>query len=82
MTLTLTLVALVRIVPYALAGLNAWFKGYKWLTLAMIWLIAVAIFNFFVTTSAEVRALFSSAGAFLLLMHALDLQPKRKGGDQ
>lgn len=74
----LTLIALIRIVPYLFAAVNAWTKGYKRLTLAMVYVTLFAVANFAWDFSAEVSGLLSSFFAFLLLLHALDLKPKQR----
>lgn len=74
----LTLIALIRIVPYLFAAVNAWTKGYKRLTVAMIYVTLYVIANFAWDFSSEVSGLLSSFFAFLLLLHALDLKPKQR----
>ncbi|WIE74473.1 hypothetical protein [Curtobacterium sp. MCSS17_007] len=74
MTVSLTFVLLIRLVPYALVAVYASRKRYKWLTFFAIYLIIVALINAIVRPDADVRALFSSGGALLLLMHALDIK--------
>ena len=74
--ITVTLVALLRLVPYLLVAIYAWRKGYRWLTLAGIWVAGIAIINFYERMTPEVSGIAASIFALLLLFHALDLKPK------
>jgi hypothetical protein len=75
--ISVAVIALLRLIPYAFIVVNAWTKGYKWLTLAGLWFIGVATFNYVAESTADVRAILASVSALLLLMHALDLKPRR-----
>lgn len=78
MTFSIALVALIRLIPYAFTAVNAWTKGYKWLTITAIYFIGLAIVSFFIPISQDVRGILASVGAFLLMLHALDLKNKEK----
>lgn len=73
----ITIVTLLRLIPYALAGLLAWQKGYKRLTVAMAFVIFIAILNFTVEPSTAVRGILASIFALLLGWHAADLEPRK-----
>lgn len=74
--ITFTLVALLRLIPYLFAAANAWTKGYKWLTLAMVYVSVFAIANFAIDIPRELSGFLSSIFAVLIAFHALDLKPK------
>jgi hypothetical protein len=76
--ITLTVVALLRLVPYLFAAANAWTKGYKWLTIAMVYVSVLAVVNFSYEIPRELSGLLSSIFALLILFHALDIKPKQK----
>jgi hypothetical protein len=67
------LAALIRIVPYALAGYIAYRKGFKSLASGCVYLVVIAILTTFTQTSPELRAILASVYALSLLRHALDL---------
>lgn len=74
----ITLIALLRLVPYLLVAVYAWRKGYRWLTFAGIWVSLIAIINFIDRMSPEMSGVAASIFALLLLFHALDLQLKQR----
>jgi uncharacterized protein YhhL (DUF1145 family) len=73
---TATLVALLRLIPYIFTAINAWTKGYKWLTIAAVFVSVLAVVNYIFELPHEISGLLSSIFALLLMMHALDLKPK------
>lgn len=73
----ITLIALVRVIPYILVAIYAWRKGYKWLTIAGVYVSLLAINNFFNRLSPEGVGITASVFALLLFFHALDLKDKR-----
>lgn len=75
--ITFTVVALLRLVPYLFAAANAWTKGYKWLTIAMVYVSIFAIANFAFDIPGELSGFLSSIFAVLIAFHALDLKPKQ-----
>lgn len=78
MTISVALIALIRLIPYAFTAINAWAKGYKWLTITAVYFIALAVFLFFIDVDQNIRSVLASVGAFLLMLHALDLKPKKE----
>lgn len=74
----ITLIALLRLIPYLLVAIYAWRKGYRWLTLAGLWVSCIAIVNFYDRMSPEISGIAASIFALLLLFHALDLKPKHQ----
>ena len=70
------LAGLIRIVPYAIVGIIAYRKKYKWLTFGAIYLVCVAIFGTFAHISPELRGVLGSVTALFLLRHALDIPPR------
>jgi hypothetical protein len=73
----LELASLLRLVPYALVGLIAWRKGFKWLAATSFYLVCIATFTTLAHASPELRAVFGSFTALLLLQHALDLKTRK-----
>lgn len=71
-----TLVALLRLIPYIFTAVNAWTKGYRWLTVSAVFVSILALVNYLYALPHEVQGLLSSIYALLLMMHALDLKPK------
>ena len=67
---------LLRIVPYALAGYVAYRKGFKWLTVLALWVSLTAVLVFSFSPAQEIRALFGSVTALLMLRHAIDLRSR------
>ncbi|PPH13311.1 hypothetical protein C5C71_01820 [Rathayibacter sp. AY1C1] len=74
--ITFAVVALLRLIPYLFAAVNAWTKGYRWLTAATTLISILVVWNFVAPLSPEWSGLTSSIFALLLMFHALDLKPK------
>lgn len=76
--MTLALLSLIRLVPYIIGFANAWAKGYRWLTIALGFVILVGMFNIskgnFDPSQNALAALF----AFLIMMHTLNIKPRSK----
>lgn len=73
----LTTLLLLRLIPYGIIAVYAYRKGFKWLMCSATFLAFVALYNFLVVPAPEVRAIFSSILAFLLLLHVIDLRTRR-----
>ncbi|PPG60254.1 hypothetical protein [Rathayibacter sp. AY1C5] len=71
-----TLVALLRLIPYIFTAVNAWTKGYRWLTISAVFVSILALANYLYVIPHEIQGLLSSVYALLLMTHALDLKPK------
>jgi len=78
--MTVTAVLLLRLVPYAIVAYLAAKKGFRWLVVFALYLIAAALINVTFTPDPNTRALISSGAAIILLLHVLNLRT-RKGGD-
>lgn len=74
----IALVALLRLIPYGFAILNAISKGYKWLAIYCFYVMGIALFIVAFSPSNDTRAILASISALILLKHALEL-PNRKG---
>lgn len=74
--ISLTLVLMLRLVPYVVVAVRASRKGYKWLAFFAIYLIITAVLNLIFQFDQNVRGLMSSGGAILLLLHVLDVSPR------
>lgn len=84
MSLTLSTVTLVRLIPYLIVVFIAYKKGFLRFSLFASWLIFSALLGFVYTIDANTRSLLSCVTAVLLLNAVLDLNSrnKTKGGDQ
>lgn len=72
------LAAMLRLVPYVLVLIIGIKKGFPRLTLVAFILLFITLINFTFKPDADVRAIFSSIFSFVLLLHALDLKPRKK----
>ena len=70
-------IALLRAIPYALAAILAWQKGYKRLSLAIAWVILIVLLNYVNPMPPEFRAFTGGVTALLLLWHVVDLKQRR-----
>lgn len=74
----IALVALLRVVPYALAGLLAWQKGYKRLTAATAYVVCVAVTTFIFEPSRDVSVALASVFSLLIFWHAADIESRKQ----
>ena len=72
-----TLLLMLRVVPYAVVAVIAFRKGFRWLSLCGLSLVLIALFNFTQDPNMDLRAMMAAAFSFLLLIHALDLRSRR-----
>ena len=80
--ISITLILMLRLIPYAIVARYGARKGYRWLTLFAVYLILVAVLNMTFSFDQTIRGLLSSGGAILLLFHVLDLKPKRPNHEE
>ena len=73
----ITLLLLLRVVPYLVVTIIAFHKGFRWLSLCGLSLVLMALFNFTHDPDMQMRTIMASAFSFLLLVHALDLRSRR-----
>lgn len=53
--ITFAVVALLRLIPYLFAAVNAWTKGYRWLTAATTLVSILVVWNFVAPLTGVVR---------------------------
>lgn len=74
----LSVLLMIRLIPYAYSAVVATRKGYKWLTAFAVYLIVVAVINIVFAPDSDVRALMAVGSSALLLLHVNDI-PSRRG---
>ena len=74
----ITLITMLRILPYALAGLLAYQKGYKRLAFAMVYVIAIATLRLFIDLSPMLKGVLAAPFSLIIYWHAADLTPKQR----
>ncbi|WKK71438.1 hypothetical protein Q0F99_19050 [Rathayibacter oskolensis] len=75
----LSVILMVRLVPYAFTAVLATRKGYKWLTAFAVYLMAAAVVNVVFDPGADTRGLIATGSSVLLLLHVLDLKHRKEG---
>lgn len=74
----LTVLFIVRLIPYIIALLNAYKKGYRWLTAASAYLILITVI-FYAQASLNVfTQILAVIFAYLFMMHSLNIKSKEK----
>lgn len=73
----ITLIALLRLIPYAIIVFFSFRKGYPRLATYGLYLMFLAVMFYFANPSPEVRSACAGFGAFLLMLHAFDLKGRR-----
>ncbi len=68
---------IVRLVPYVIALVNAYRKGYRWLTLLTAYLIGLTVFNYSTSALDATHQLLGTVFAYLLMLHSLNINPRR-----
>jgi len=72
------LAAMLRLIPYLLVVIIGWKKGYFRLFLVAVIVIIIMFISATLKPSSEVRAVMASIFSLFLLLHALDLKPRKK----
>lgn len=72
------LAAMLRLIPYLLVAVISYNKGFYRLTAVAVLVFIITIVNFTIRPDAEMRSILSSIFSFALLLHALDLKPRKR----
>lgn len=72
-------ILLLRLIPYIMAGMLAWQKGYTRLTIAIGFFVTAIGSVLLFKLPPETRSIFGSFGSFFLLWHAVDLRGRKNG---
>lgn len=73
-----SIVELIRFVPYILVGIIAFQKHYPRLVGLVLFVTLCGLLNVVGDLDKPMRDLGANIFAFILLVHALDLQPRKK----
>lgn len=71
------LATLLRFIPYLLVFVIAYKKGYPRLAILIVVLVGISLFTLNFNPSKELRGILGSVFSFFLLLHALDLKPRK-----
>lgn len=69
---------LTKLLPYAITLVNGYQKGYRWLTIAAVYLIVLSSFNYY-NQALDLRTqLLSAIFAYMLMLHSVNIQSRRR----